>query len=84
MRRTSDRRRERRQRVLKQAQIVSLDPFLSVSCIIRDLSSQGVRLRIEAYFNVPKQFDLVFTSSALRKRVRKVWQNGMELGVEFV
>lgn len=81
--RTADRRREPRQRVLKQARIESRDPPLNVTCTVRDQSSLGVRLRIEAYFNVPQQFDLIFVNSSERRQASKVWQNGREVGVEF-
>ena len=84
MLRETDRRRERRQRVLKQARIVSADPYLSVTCTVRDQSSLGVRIRIESFFKIPDQFELVFVNSTLRKRVRKVWQNGREIGLEFL
>ena len=81
--RTGNRRREQRQRALRQARIVSRDPFLSLSCTVRDQSSRGARVRIETLLDVPRHFELLFVTSSERRRARKVWQHGMELGVEF-
>jgi hypothetical protein len=81
--RTGNRRREQRQRALRQARIVSRDPFLSLSCTVRDQSSRGARVRIETLLDVPRHFELLFVTSSERRRARTVWQHGMELGVEF-
>jgi diguanylate cyclase (GGDEF)-like protein len=83
LQRTGNRRREQRQRALKQARIVSRDPFLSLSCTVRDQSSRGARVRIETLLEVPRHFELLFVTSSERRRARKIWQNGKEIGVEF-
>jgi two-component system cell cycle response regulator len=82
--REGDRRRERRQRVLKQARIVLDSQASAIDCTVRDLSSLGARLRIDSYFSPPEQFDLMFVTTGERRRVRRCWQVGQDIGVEFI
>jgi diguanylate cyclase (GGDEF)-like protein len=80
----SERRRERRQRVLKRGQIVVHELHSTIDCMIRDVSSAGARLRVNGYFAAPSRFDLRFIETGQIRPVRLRWQRGNELGVEFL
>jgi diguanylate cyclase (GGDEF)-like protein len=82
--RQEDRRKERRQRVLKRGQIVINGQHSVVDCTIRDLARDGARLRLEGHFTAPEQFDLMILGSGVTRRVSLRWQRGRELGVQFV
>ena len=77
-------RAERRQRVLKRAKIVDGGLNISIDCTVRDISSKGVRLRLDSYFAPPDQFELMIVGSGTVQPVRLAWQIGDELGVQFV
>jgi hypothetical protein len=82
--RTRDRRRESRQRVFKRGQIVVPERNISINCMVRNLSTHGAGLRIEAVFAVPESFELAIFGASERRKVRLRWQTGVDLGVEFV
>lgn len=84
MLRTGDRRRESRQRVFKRGQIVVAERNISMNCMVRNLSTHGAGLRIEAIFAAPESFELAIFGSSKRRQVRLRWQTGVDLGVEFV
>ena len=84
MLRTGDRRREPRQRVFKRGQIVVPERNISMNCMVRNLSTHGAGLRIEAVFAVPECFELAIFAISERRKVRVRWQAGVDLGVEFV
>jgi diguanylate cyclase (GGDEF)-like protein len=80
----AERRRERRQRVLKRGQIVVHELHSTIDCMIRDVSSAGARLRVDCYFAAPSRFELRFVETGQIRPVRLRWQRGNELGVEFL
>ena len=51
-----DKRRQRRQRVLKDGRIITLDHRSVVNCMVRDLSSTGARLKCGDQVAVPNEF----------------------------
>jgi diguanylate cyclase (GGDEF)-like protein len=82
--RATDRRRHIRHRVLKRGLIHTIDNKATFNCTVRNISSHGAGLRIDAAFPVPATFDLEIAGSGERQRVRVRWQTGVNLGVEFV
>jgi diguanylate cyclase (GGDEF)-like protein len=82
--RQTDRRRERRHRILKRGQIVINELHSVIDCTIRDLTPEGARLRFDGHFAAPEQFDLLILGSGATKRARLRWQRGKELGVQFI
>jgi diguanylate cyclase (GGDEF)-like protein len=82
--RTSDRRKDPRKRVLKRGQIVVQSVGVVVDCTVRNLSSGGAGLRIDAPFAAPPEFDLVITGDGTRRRVRVRWQIGTDVAVEYI
>lgn len=79
-----ERRGGRRQRTLKRGQIVLKGMHSVIDCTIRDMSQSGARLRVDGYFAAPQEFDLRMVESGTMKPARLRWQNGRELGIQFV
>ena len=82
--RSTDRRREIRQRIFKRGLIHMIDAVATYNCTVRNISSHGAGLRIDAAFAVPEIFDLEVAGSGERQRMRVRWQTGVNLGVEFI
>ena len=80
----TERRRERRQRVLRQAKILINGYSTIIDCNVRDLTASGARLRVDSYFAVPAEFDLAIVGTGITRRVTTRWQIGRDIGVEFV
>jgi len=80
---TPERRAVRRQRVLKRGQIFLPTVPSAIECTIRDISSRGARLRVNASLIAPEHFAVVIGSSSERTQVALRWQAGNEIGVEF-
>jgi diguanylate cyclase (GGDEF)-like protein len=79
-----ERRTQRRHRVLKPGKIIINGLNSVVDCTMRDVTRHGARLRVDGHFFAPEQFDLLIVGSGAAKRVRLRWQNGKELGVQFL
>ncbi|MBV8838064.1 MAG: response regulator [Alphaproteobacteria bacterium] len=82
--RQGDRRKERRQRVFKRGQIILNDLRSVIDCTIRDLATEGARLRVDGHFAAPDEFDLQIVGSGSLRRVRRRWQSGKDIGVQFI
>ena len=82
--RTSDRRIDARKRVLKRGQILVPSLGAVIDCTVRNLSSGGAAVRIDAPFVPPPEFDLAIASDGTTRRVRVRWQVGTDLGVEYI
>ena len=79
-----DRRKERRHRVLKEALIVLNNGHSTMSCVVRDISEGGARLRVPWIYGLPEAFQLTIKGESQVREVRKVWAAGQEMGVRFV
>jgi two-component system cell cycle response regulator len=55
-----------------------------VDCTVRNLSSGGAALRIDAPFAAPPKFDLAVASDGTTRRVRVCGQVGTDLGVQYI
>jgi PleD family two-component response regulator len=82
--RSGDRRTAGRQRVLKHGRIFIPNMHSAIECTIRDISPKGARLRVAGHFIAPERFELEFPATGERRHVLRRWQNGNELGVQFV
>lgn len=76
-----DRRRSRRDSVLKRAQIVS--GGVLHDCIVLDSSAAGARLRCGTPLPLPPQVELRYAGGAAVPAVVR-WCRGTDVGVEFV
>jgi hypothetical protein len=78
----AERRRGRRQRVLKKAVIVFNNGQCSMGCQILDISDTGAKLMPADIFSCPKEFVLKPTEGGPRHCV-VMWRNGLEIGVRY-
>jgi two-component system cell cycle response regulator len=82
--RQTDRRVERRQRVLKRGKILLHGLDTVVDCMIREISSTGARLRMDQYYSPPDHFDLLIVDSGVKRSVVVRWRAGGDVGVQFL
>jgi diguanylate cyclase (GGDEF)-like protein len=82
--RRADRRTVRRQRVLRRGQIFLPTVPSAIECTIRDISSRGARLRVNAPLLAPERFEVTLGNSTERTQVTLRWQAGNEIGVQFL
>ena len=81
--RDTDRRRERRHRVLKQGKVITAGNKSIIDCRIRDISDHGARLSFNEYYAPPAQFTLLIVGNGEKRDVKVRWRIGSELGVQF-
>jgi diguanylate cyclase (GGDEF)-like protein len=81
--RDTDRRRERRHRVVKQGKVITADNKSVIDCRIRDISENGARLSVNEYYAPPESFTLLIVGNGERRSVKVRWRIGHELGVQF-
>jgi diguanylate cyclase (GGDEF)-like protein len=78
-----DRRCERRQRVLKRGKIITQGVHAVIDCMIRDVSKNGAKLRVDEYYAPPDQFTLLFVDTGDRRLVDVRWHVDSDVGVRF-
>ena len=76
--------REHRQRVLKKGVISYSEGHISIECVVRDLSSGGVRLHFPVSTPVPDNFDLSIPMDGLTAQCLCRWRKGQVIGATFV
>ena len=81
--RSEDRRRHPRNRVLRRGVIHLPSKQSTMNCTVRNLSQDGMGLRLEAPCALPEMFDLEIVGSGTRKRVVVRWQIARDIGVEI-
>lgn len=82
--RTTDARSAPRQRVLKRGQIVTPGTGSTIDCTLRNMSQTGAALRFDMFFALPEEFDLLLVGAGQKRRVRVRWQNGVDVGVQYL
>jgi diguanylate cyclase (GGDEF)-like protein len=82
--RTADARTAPRQRVLKRGQIVTPGTGSTIDCTLRNMSQNGAALRFDMFFALPEEFDLLLVGAGQKRRVRVRWQNGVDVGVQYL
>jgi hypothetical protein len=78
-----DKRRTRRQRVLKDGRIITFDNQSIVNCVVRDLSATGARLKCGDQIAVPSEFRLQVGNERAMRPARAVWRRGNDIGIRF-
>ena len=76
-------RREPRRRTLKAA-TVSLKPRGTLSCVVRNVSSEGAALEFGSPFGIPEQFTLRFESGDMQHECQVIWRRQNRVGVRFL
>jgi hypothetical protein len=79
----SERRGEPRSRSLLGARAVFNNKFSTMDCLVRDIGRNGARLRFGAPPTVPQYFELRIDERDEKRRARRVWTNGRDMGVAF-
>nr|WP_280172772.1 PilZ domain-containing protein [Hyphomicrobium sp. CS1GBMeth3] len=78
-----EKRRALRKRVLKGATIAFNNRSSTLSCMVRDISETGARLRVPKGQAVPSRFDLLIEVDGLEAPCAVAWRRGEEMGVTF-
>jgi len=78
-----DKRRAPRKRVLKGATIAYNDRSSTMSCVVRDISETGARLRLPKGQIAPGRFDLFIELDGVEVPCAVAWRRGEEIGVSF-
>ncbi|HXQ13387.1 MAG TPA: PilZ domain-containing protein [Caulobacteraceae bacterium] len=79
-----NRRRVRRARTLLAGKIVIAQGLNILDCMIRDFSSGGARVRINAATPLPPKVSLLVIKEGLLFEANVAWRQGDETGVTFV
>lgn len=79
----SDRRAAPRKRILKAGVIRALPDF-EATCVVRDLSEGGAKIKVKDAKLVPDMFQLTIELDGLLAKCQVMWRNdNNELGVKF-
>lgn len=77
-------RRQARQRVLKEAKIVSLNHTSILDCRVRDLSASGAKLICAVPLSVPEEFRFWLTGDQSIRPAKVMWRRGENIGIQFL
>lgn len=77
-----ERRRSPRRRKLLTGKIIMRD-MSEWSCVVRDLSEGGARVRIDQLTSLPEHFDLSIESLKERRATSTIWRRDGEIGLAF-
>jgi hypothetical protein len=80
----ANRRKHRRQRVLKEGKITNSEMRCLANVIIRDLSESGARIQMPANQALPDDFGLYIVAEGLLYPAVARWREEKALGVQFV
>ena len=79
----AEKRIARRQRMLKDGKIITMNDRSVIDCLIRDISDAGAKIRCGDQIAVPKEFQLFIPQSKYFRAARTVWRRGNEIGIIF-
>ncbi|WP_350333049.1 PilZ domain-containing protein [Coralliovum pocilloporae] len=80
----NEQRQGSRRRVLKAAKIVYSNSAFVVDCVMRDVSDQGAKLKVDESVEIPSHFQLYLKADKIVYDCQRKWRKGSELGVEFI
>ena len=63
--------------------MAALSKYVSLSCVVTDLSPKGARLRFGVAVSLPPRFDIALTRTGELLDVHLAWQSGREAGIQF-
>ncbi len=78
-----ERRRVRRQRVLKGALLVFGSFGRIFDCQVRNLSDEGAKLTLASTLGVPEEFQLLLLTEHRIAPARAIWRTGRDIGISF-
>ena len=79
----SDRRSQRRSRVLKTGKLIFQHRTIVVDCSVRDLTPEGAHIRMADAHPLPAELELLVPSVRLIYPAKVRWQKGTEAGLSF-
>jgi zona occludens toxin (predicted ATPase) len=79
----TDQRTAQRHRVLKSAMIVVNNGYSTISCVVKNETDTGARLKIATVIGIPDEFELSIMG-APRRRCRVVWRRADEIGITYL
>ena len=56
----------------------------TASCVVRDLSETGARLKVDLASDIPTRFHLIWVAARAVVHVEAVWRSRGEIGVTFI
>jgi hypothetical protein len=71
-----------RARRLKEGRVMFNDKKSVMSCLVRDFTEDGARLRTGEPYLVPEFFDFTMAGGKARP-ARKIWNSTTEMGISF-
>lgn len=87
----NDSRSNRRGRVLKTGRIWIDGDLTPFQCTVRDVSSEGARVKLRETETLPEQFEFEIMhvhdnriAEHVRRRVQVIWRSDRELGLRYV
>src|SRR5947209_14866698 len=78
-----NRRRDRRQRVYKQARIVFNNGYAVFDCVVRNISQGGAMLEMETLLGIPRSFQVLLDHDAKARPCKVVWRTNKRMGIAF-
>ncbi|MEO6395282.1 MAG: PilZ domain-containing protein [Devosia sp.] len=78
----TEHRAGRRHLTLKGGKMVFNSGRSSIDCMVRNLSAEGAKLKVESQIGIPDSFELVLSDSQ-KHNCRVVWRKAKEIGVTF-
>ena len=73
-----------RQRTLKKGVVSYGDGYLTVECLVRDMSNGGAKLKLVNGVPVPNRFQLLVPSDGISVDCEVRWRESNQLGITFV
>lgn len=69
---------------LKKALIVADSGPSGIECSVRNLSSEGARIRFKSPVKLPPKFEFLLVTENVRVPAELAWQENTEAGIHFV
>ncbi|MEM8813427.1 MAG: PilZ domain-containing protein [Pseudomonadota bacterium] len=73
-----------RRRVIKGGTIAFNKRRLTYSCVVRDISESGARLKVNGADGIPDTFDLLIELDGFEAECEVVWRDGDQIGIQFL
>lgn len=80
----AQRSRERRRKAFKSGIIAYQNFSITIECLIRDMSTTGVKLQLEEGQLIPDSFNLTIPVDGCRVDCEIRWRSGKQIGAVFV
>ena len=79
----TERRKEERHRVLKGGKLFYANYSMSIDCMIRNESENGMQVKVDPNITLPKKVSLLNRKDGTLGEAEIVWQKPGQIGLEF-